>query len=125
MLRPAHLLRSDKFATHITEHPVALAVVLCTAWILLGLIGHDPWKPDEAQNFGVVYQLLKGRDWVIPLLAGEPYVDKPPLIYHLTQKGDVKHRINAERMFGSYQTRLPPERLRLYERYENPVQAKR
>ena len=44
-------------------------------------------------------------------------VDKPPLIYHLTQKGDVKHRINAERMFGSYQTRLPPERLRLYERY--------
>jgi uncharacterized protein (DUF2252 family) len=44
-------------------------------------------------------------------------VDKPPLIYHLTQKGDVKHRINAKRMFGSYQTRLPPERLRLYERY--------
>jgi uncharacterized protein (DUF2252 family) len=43
--------------------------------------------------------------------------DKPPLIYHLIQKGDVKHRINAERMFTSYQTRLPPERLRLYERY--------
>jgi uncharacterized protein (DUF2252 family) len=44
-------------------------------------------------------------------------VDKPPVIYHLTQKGDVKHRINAERMFASYQTRLSPERLRLYERY--------
>jgi uncharacterized protein (DUF2252 family) len=43
--------------------------------------------------------------------------DKPPVIYHLTQKGDVKHRINAERMFASYQTRLAPERLRLYERY--------
>ena len=43
--------------------------------------------------------------------------DKPPVIYHLTQKGDVQHRINAERMFGSYQTRLTPERLRLYERY--------
>ena len=43
--------------------------------------------------------------------------DKPPVIYHLTQKGDVKHRINAERMFAWYQTRLPPERLRLYERY--------
>ena len=81
MLRPAHLLRSDKFATHITEHPVRLAVVLCIAWILLGLIGHDPWKPDEAHTFGVVYQLLKGSDWVIPMLAGEPYLDKPPLIY--------------------------------------------
>ena len=43
--------------------------------------------------------------------------DKPPVIYHLTRKGDVKHRINAERLFGSYQTRLPPERLRLYELY--------
>jgi uncharacterized protein (DUF2252 family) len=47
----------------------------------------------------------------------ERIADKLPLIYHLTQKGDVKHRINAERMFASYQTRLPPERLRLYERY--------
>jgi uncharacterized protein (DUF2252 family) len=43
--------------------------------------------------------------------------DKPPVIYHLTQKADVQHRINAERMFSSYQTRLPPERLQLYERY--------
>jgi uncharacterized protein (DUF2252 family) len=43
--------------------------------------------------------------------------NKPPLIYHLTQKGDAKHRINAERMLASYQTRLPPERLRLVELY--------
>src|SRR4051812_7153507 len=81
MLRPAHLLRSDRFATHISENPVTLAVGLCMAWILLGLIGHDPWKPDEAHIFGVVYQLLKAGDWVVPLLAGEPYLDKPPLIY--------------------------------------------
>ena len=43
--------------------------------------------------------------------------NKPPLIYHLTQKGEAKHRLNAERMFASYQTRLPPERLRLVELY--------
>jgi uncharacterized protein (DUF2252 family) len=43
--------------------------------------------------------------------------NKPPLIYHFTQKGDAKHRINAERMLASYQTRLPPERLRLVELY--------
>ena len=43
--------------------------------------------------------------------------NKPPLIYHLTQKGDAKHHINAERMLASYQTRLPPERLRLVELY--------
>jgi hypothetical protein len=25
-----------------------LVVLLCAAWLLPGLIGHDPWKPDEA-----------------------------------------------------------------------------
>ena len=81
MLRPAHLLRSEKIAAHLTEHPVTLAVVLCMAWILPGLVGHDPWKPDEAHTFGIVYQLLKDGDWVVPMLAGEPYLDKPPLLY--------------------------------------------
>jgi 4-amino-4-deoxy-L-arabinose transferase-like glycosyltransferase len=81
MLRPAHLLRSEKIASLITGNPVTLAVLLCAAWILLGLIGHDPWKPDEAHTFGVVYQLLKNGDWIVPTLAGEPFLDKPPLIY--------------------------------------------
>jgi 4-amino-4-deoxy-L-arabinose transferase-like glycosyltransferase len=81
MLRPAHLLRNDTIAAHITENPVMLAVLLCIAWILPGLIGHDPWKPDEAHTFGVVYQLLKDGDWVVPMLAGEPFLAKPPLIY--------------------------------------------
>lgn len=59
MLRPAHLLRNEKIAALVTENPVTLAVLLCVAWILPGLIGHDPWKPEEAHTFGVVYQLLK------------------------------------------------------------------
>jgi 4-amino-4-deoxy-L-arabinose transferase-like glycosyltransferase len=81
MLRPAHLLRNETIAAHLTENPVTLAILLCIAWILLGLVGHDPWKPDEAHTFGVVYQLLKDGDWVVPVLAGEPYLDKPPLFY--------------------------------------------
>jgi uncharacterized protein (DUF2252 family) len=44
-------------------------------------------------------------------------VDKPPLIYHFTRKRDARHRVNAERMFASYQKRLPPERLCLFDRY--------
>ena len=81
MLRPAQLLRSEIISRCITANPVTLTILLCMAWILLGLIGHDPWKPDEAHTFGVVYQLLKNGDWIVPRLAGEPYLDKPPLIY--------------------------------------------
>ncbi|MDH5534705.1 MAG: glycosyltransferase family 39 protein [Betaproteobacteria bacterium] len=54
---------------------------LCIAWILPGLIGHDPWKPDEAYTFGVVYEILQGGSWVVPRLAGENFLSEPPLFY--------------------------------------------
>lgn len=57
----------------------ALTVGLCAAWIIPGLIGHDPWKPDEAYTFGLVFHVLQGGGWIVPTLAGEPFVDKPPL----------------------------------------------
>lgn len=49
--------------------------------MLFGLVGHDPWKPDEAHYFGVVLDLLRNHDWVVPTLAGEPWLEKPPLLY--------------------------------------------
>ncbi len=58
-----------------------LATLLCAAWIVPGLVGHDPWKPDEAHTFGVIYEILRGGSWVVPSLAGEPFIDKPPLFY--------------------------------------------
>lgn len=58
-----------------------LVALLCAAWILPGLFAHDPWKPDEAYTFGVIYDLLRGGSWVVPTLTGEPFLDKPPLFY--------------------------------------------
>lgn len=58
-----------------------LIAILCLAWLLPGLVGHDPWKPDEGYTFGAVYEILQGSSWVIPQLAGEPFLDKPPLFY--------------------------------------------
>lgn len=57
----------------------ALYLLLCAAWILPGLWSHDPWKPDEAYTFGLVYDILQGGSWIVPTLAGEPFLDKPPL----------------------------------------------
>ncbi len=56
-------------------------VVLCGAWVMLGLIGHDPWKTEDATAFGVAYEMVRGGDLLAPRLAGEPYIDHPPLVY--------------------------------------------
>jgi 4-amino-4-deoxy-L-arabinose transferase-like glycosyltransferase len=55
--------------------------LLCVAWIVPGLVAHDPWKPDEAYNFGVVYEMIRGGSWIAPALAGEPFLREPPLYY--------------------------------------------
>ena len=59
----------------------AAAGALALLWMLPGLFGHDPWKPDEAYTFGLVLHILKTGDWVVPTLAGEPFVEKPPLFF--------------------------------------------
>jgi 4-amino-4-deoxy-L-arabinose transferase-like glycosyltransferase len=58
-------------------------VMLCAAWVVLGLVGHDPWKTEDATSFGIVYEMLEGSDYITPNLAGEPFVDRPPLVYAL------------------------------------------
>jgi 4-amino-4-deoxy-L-arabinose transferase-like glycosyltransferase len=49
------------------------------AWLLPGLVGHDPWKTDEAMAFGVVAEILATGDWVNFRIAGEPLLGEPPL----------------------------------------------
>jgi len=65
----------------ITPAKTVLLGLLCLIWLGTGLVGHDPWKPDEAYSFGLVYSMLQSGDWLVPTLAGEPFMDKPPLFY--------------------------------------------
>jgi 4-amino-4-deoxy-L-arabinose transferase-like glycosyltransferase len=74
------------YPSTLQEHPITPAkawmlALLCAVWIFTGLVGHDPWKPDEAYSFGLVYHILQSGDWLVPTLAGEPWMDKPPLFY--------------------------------------------
>jgi len=59
-------------------------ILLCVAWIALGLFGHDPWKSDDATNFGLAFDMLKYRDFVVPHLAGAPLPERAPLFTVLT-----------------------------------------
>lgn len=63
--------------------PRGLALTFLVALYLLpGLVGHDPWKSEDATHFGVVYSLLKDGSWLVPHLAGDPWYG-PPLYYWL------------------------------------------
>src|SRR4029434_1207824 len=62
-----------------TPLKTALFVVVCLAWLLPGLVGHDPWKVDEAVAFGLVSEMVRTGDWIQFRIAGELYLDKAPL----------------------------------------------
>jgi 4-amino-4-deoxy-L-arabinose transferase-like glycosyltransferase len=62
----------------ILTHPVVFACIVAALWALSGMVGREPWR-EEAQPFGVAYEMLQSGDWVVPTLAGEPYVRNPPL----------------------------------------------
>jgi 4-amino-4-deoxy-L-arabinose transferase-like glycosyltransferase len=55
-------------------------ILLAGAWVLLGLVGHGPWKFDDATSFGLAQEMVVRGDFVVPYLAGEPYLLRPPLL---------------------------------------------
>ena len=62
-----------------TRIKTILFVVICATWLLPGLVGHDPWKVDEATAFGAVMEMLRTGDWVNFRIAGEAWIGQPPL----------------------------------------------
>lgn len=62
-----------------TPLKTALFLILCAAWVLPGLVGHDPWKGDEAVVFGAIREILETGNWLTFAVAGEPIHDRAPL----------------------------------------------
>jgi 4-amino-4-deoxy-L-arabinose transferase-like glycosyltransferase len=60
--------------------PAVLALI-AAAFVLPGLVGHDPWKTFDAISLEIAHQMHLTGDWVVPRVAGEPRLDDPPL-YH-------------------------------------------
>ena len=64
--------------------PLALAIALTLAiWLTGGLFGREPWKADEGYSFGLVLSAVEHGQWLVPTLAGEPFLEKPPLVFWL------------------------------------------
>jgi dolichol-phosphate mannosyltransferase len=66
----------------------SLVATLCLALVagalLLGNLTYALIEPDESRYAQVALNMLESGDWVVPRLAGEPYLDKPPLLYWVT-----------------------------------------
>ncbi|MBA5690573.1 ArnT family glycosyltransferase [Rugamonas apoptosis] len=74
--------KADRYAISSNlSRGVQAYVVVVLVFTFSGLVGHDPWKADEAYVFGVVQHMYESSDWVVPMLAGEPFMEKPPLFY--------------------------------------------
>ena len=57
-------------------------MALCLALIMLlpGLLGRDPWRGDDAEQFGIIASLLSGSSWLVPTFQGEAW-NQSPLYY--------------------------------------------
>jgi len=81
MILGAQRLRIDAIVSLIEQRRAWLIAGLCLLWMLPGLMGRDPWKPEEASIFGVVLETLDSGHWLVPKLAGEIFLRHPPLYY--------------------------------------------
>ncbi len=67
----------------------AVLALLAAAFVLPGLIGHDPWKSFDAVAIEIASQMHRTGDWLVPRIAGEPWLEDPPF-YHWTAAAFVK-----------------------------------
>ncbi|GAB2180273.1 hypothetical protein DLREEDagrD3_04960 [Denitratisoma sp. agr-D3] len=61
--------------------PALPLMLFCAAYLLAGLVGHDPWKVDDAVHLGVAYEFAQAGNWSLPRLGLDPWLAMPPL-YH-------------------------------------------
>ncbi len=56
-------------------------IALCALFLLTGLFGRDPWKGDDALHIAVALGFAREPGWLIPTLAGQIWLDTPPLFH--------------------------------------------
>ncbi len=57
-------------------------LILCAVLLYLLGLGSTPIQdPDEPRVTGIVSQMSRTGDWVVPRLNGEPFLEKPPLFF--------------------------------------------
>jgi 4-amino-4-deoxy-L-arabinose transferase-like glycosyltransferase len=58
-----------------------MLALLAIVFVGPGLLSHDPWKSLDAITIEIAHQMAVHGDWLVPRLAGEPWMTQSPL-YH-------------------------------------------
>lgn len=65
--------------------PSLLLLLLLPALLLYPRLSFHLFEPDEGRYAEIGREMLQRHEWVVPYLQGQPYLDKPPLLYWLIQ----------------------------------------
>jgi 4-amino-4-deoxy-L-arabinose transferase-like glycosyltransferase len=68
--------------THLRSTALLLLVVL-PGILLYPCLAFHLFEPDESRYAEIPREMLARGEWVVPYLQGQPYLDKPPLLYWL------------------------------------------
>jgi 4-amino-4-deoxy-L-arabinose transferase-like glycosyltransferase len=69
-------------ATRLRARGLLLLIVL-PGVLLYPCLSFRLFEPDEGRYAEIPREMLLRGDWLVPYLGGEPYLDKPPLLYWL------------------------------------------
>jgi 4-amino-4-deoxy-L-arabinose transferase-like glycosyltransferase len=70
---------------YLRAHSWILFVLLALApmW-LVGALDRGAWTPDEPREADIAWRMSSQSHWVLPQLAGKPFLEKPPLSYWIS-----------------------------------------
>lgn len=60
---------------------IHLLILLCAVWLLMGLVGHEPWKPLESNAISTIKNILDDGNLLTPASASSHTLSNPPLYY--------------------------------------------
>ena len=78
------LLSTEPDKTSSVRYPFLNNLICLLAVVAVGfsgIVGHDLWTPDEPRVAAIVHEMARSGDFVIPHLAGVPFIEKPPLYF--------------------------------------------
>ncbi|MBL8794430.1 MAG: glycosyltransferase family 39 protein [Planctomycetia bacterium] len=77
-------------------------MLILPSLLLYPSLGFHLFEPDEGRYAQIPREMLDRDEWIVPYLQGEPYLDKPPMLYWLVM---LSYRVLG---VADWSARLPP-----------------